>query len=179
MFRYLKMIIVLGLFSAGLLFTACGSKSDGDARKKAAVESVLPAFSLLNMQGESVDSQQFAGAVLVVDFWATWCKPCIHEIPAYNKLYEKYRDKNFKLIGITMDSGDLSQILPFAEKNNMAYPIYLGNQSATVPFGGVEGYPKTFVVDQKGNILKSFLGAGEGKVEEIDQMVETLLGEGV
>ena len=162
------------MYSMLILAFACTSGDD----QKGKTDTALPAIKVLDMQGQEIDFQQFAGSVLVVDFWATWCKPCIQEIPAYNEFYAKYGNSKVRLIGLAMESGDLPTVREFVQKHHIAYPVYLADATAPAAFGGVEGFPKTFVIDRKGRIVKSWLGATPGKIEEIDRLVESLLGSG-
>lgn len=171
----LKSSLALILCCLGLLWVACGKKSEAVKEHASRPATNMPAFQMLNMQGESVAFSEFAGVPLVVDFWATWCKPCLKEIPAFNDFYAKYGNEKVKMIGIAMGSGDAKTVLAFAEKHHIAYPVYIGGTDAPAAFGGVEGFPKTFLLDREGNILKSWLGAQPGKVEEIEQMVDALL----
>jgi len=162
-FKKLLNIVVFCLIS---LTIGCGS-----GEKKADKKATLPDFQLHTLDGELVNFTDFAGSTVVLDFWATWCKPCLHEIPYYNDLNAKYKDKNFKLLGITMASGDAATIQEFAKQNDIQYPLYIGNQQATQAVGGVEGFPKTFIFDQKGNLVKTYLGMHPDKIAEIDKIV--------
>ncbi len=167
--------LALSVCCLTLLWVACGQKSGAEKEHAAPRASNMPAFQLQNMQGESVAFAQLAGAPTVVDFWATWCKPCLKEIPAFNGFYAKYGSEKVRMIGIAMDSGNAENVLAFAREHHIAYPVYVGSDDAPAAFGGVEGFPKTFLLDRDGNILKSWLGAQPGKVEEIEQMVDALL----
>ena len=73
----------------------------------------MPTLSLKDFEGKAITSDAFKGDVLVLDFWATWCGPCITEIPEFNRLQEKYAGKGVKVIGVTLASGEAKEVKPF------------------------------------------------------------------
>ncbi|MCH9008652.1 TlpA family protein disulfide reductase [candidate division KSB1 bacterium] len=172
-------ILASGLLLLATFFAlSCDSETSTD-RSKAGTNShgTLPKFTLQQLDGSQIDFAQFSGKVLLVDFWAIWCKPCIDEIPAYNALHDKYSSANFALVAITMESGNASTIAQFAAQHDIEYPVFIGNAEAASAFGGLRGYPSTFVLDQNGQIRKSYIGGGRAKNEEIDALVQELLNE--
>ncbi len=123
---------------------------------------------LATLDGGSVTLNDFAGKVLIVDFWATWCPPCKMEIPGYIRLYNKYRDKGFEIIGITLQSGTAKDVKEFVEKNGINYPIVMGNNAIVEAFGGITGFPTTFILDRKGRIIRKYVGFRPESVFEED-----------
>lgn len=131
-------------------------------------------FVLTDFDGKEVASREFTGKILVVDFWATWCQPCIKEIPEYNALQKKHGGKFFQMVGITVDSGDLQSVKPFISRYGIEYPVYMGNEEVKAYFGGIIVYPTTFVVDQDGKILRKYMGSRPGKAREIEDLIKKL-----
>ena len=175
-------IYLFSLFLSVCLLSNCSSERDkkqsNDLVNTSGIsQSSLPHFTLRTLDGNMIASQEFEGHVLVVDFWATWCRPCITEIPKYNTLNAKFQGKNFRFVGVTMDSGDFNAVKPFVSKFNIEYPIYVGDPKVANAFGGVQGYPMTFVIDKSGTVQKSYLGIAKDKAEEIGALVERLLKE--
>ncbi len=132
-------------------------------------------FALKGLDGTVLTSSELRGSGVVVDFWATWCQPCLQEVPEYNRLYRKYRDRNFRFLAIALDSGDADDIRPFVSKYGIEYPIYLGTPEIPELFGGIQFYPTTFVLDQHGSVQKKYIGARPGKVADIERILEALL----
>lgn len=160
-----------------LLFALFGCPQKKDTERES--NATLPDFPITTLDGRTLDFSSFAGSVVVLDFWATWCKPCLHEIPYYNALIEKYKGQNFKMVGLEMASGDGKTLSTFIEKNNIKYPVYIGTPAAAMAVGGVEGFPKTYLFDQRGNVVTSFLGIHPDKIPEIDKLTEKLLSQEV
>jgi len=103
----------------------------------------IPAFDLESVDGTRVTSKALEGKVVLVDFWATWCAPCIEEIPQWNELYARYRDKGFVVLGMTIRSGWAKDIKPDAAKLKIGYPVVVGNDDLEKGFGGIWGFPTT------------------------------------
>ncbi|MEN8136585.1 MAG: TlpA disulfide reductase family protein [Thermodesulfobacteriota bacterium] len=125
----------------------------------------MPDFSEKNITSEGVvDSKYFAGKVLLVNFWATWCPPCRKEIPALIRLQDEYKDKGFSVIGISMDEGGRKVVSKFIKKLKVNYPVFIGKAKIGRGFGGVMGIPVSFLVDRDGNLVKRLDGYISEKV---------------
>ncbi len=112
----------------------------------------------------------------VIDFWATWCQPCIVEIPKFNQLHEAYQGKDVQVIAITIES-DRDDIAPKVQETGMKYPVLVGNDDVVGGFGGIIGFPTTFVVTKDWKIYKKYMGALPDKQERLKKDIEKLLGE--
>lgn len=119
----------------------------------------MPAFSgeTVNGQGK-FDSATLQGKVVLVNFWATWCPPCRKEIPSLMKLQDKYRDKGFAVVGVSLDEGGRTMVGTFLEKQGVKYPVILGDSTLAKGFGGVIGVPASFLVDRRGELIRRYDG---------------------
>jgi peroxiredoxin len=120
-----------------------------------------PLFTLKDLEGKDVSLKDYRGKVVFVNFWATWCPPCRGEIPHFVKLIDKYEDKGFAILGISVDKpSDVKKIPDFAKKFKINYPILWdeGNKVAQT-YGGITGIPTTFVLDREGRALTKIPGA--------------------
>lgn len=136
----------------------------------------LPNFSLTTLTGETVSSQDYDQKVLVVNFWATWCTPCVYEIPHLNDLYREFRSKGVEILAISMDSVDPEYVRRFTQQHRMKYPVVVGAPSVGNDFGGVRAIPTTFIVDQQGKIVKRYDGFQPAYIKDTRRTIEELLG---
>ena len=135
----------------------------------------MPKFELERVAGGKLNSDELKGKVVVVDFWATWCQPCIQEIPNYNKMKEEYSGKDVEILGVTLESGSLEDAKPKVEELKMAYPVVMGTDEVVDGFGGLIGFPTTFLVGKDGKVYKKYLGLTAKKKETIEKDIQALL----
>jgi thiol-disulfide isomerase/thioredoxin len=123
--------------------------------------SKFPDFEEKDVAGKPLSIAKFKGKVVLVDFWATWCGPCVHELPNVLETYKKHHDKGFEIIGISLDK-DKDKLLGFTESQKMSWPQFFdgkgwGNKLA-VKYG-VNSIPMTYLLDAEGKIIgKSLRG---------------------
>jgi peroxiredoxin len=135
-----------------------------------------PAFELPDLAGGKVASSQLKGKVVVLDFWATWCGPCIKEIPDYAEFWRKNRARGVEVVGVVCDSGEPAEIQDFVREYKIPYRQLLGDEEVQVAFGALQGFPTTFVIDGEGVIRKKILGSPPGKFEALQKLVDEALG---
>jgi thiol-disulfide isomerase/thioredoxin len=119
------------------------------------------------------DSSQLEGQVLAVTFFATWCPPCIQEIPTFIALQKSYKEKGFSVVAFSVDEGSPEPVHNLIEKYGINYPVIVADNDVARGFGGVTGIPVTYLVNRKGEIVKKYLGYVEYDAleEEISQML--------
>jgi thiol-disulfide isomerase/thioredoxin len=134
--------------------------------------SKFPDFEEKDVAGNPLSIAKFKGKVVLVDFWATWCGPCVHELPNVLETYKKHHDKGFEIVGISLDK-DKDKLLGFTESQKMSWPQFFdgkgwGNKLA-VKYG-VNSIPMTYLLDTEGKIIgKSLRG------EELEAAVSKAL----
>ena len=135
-------------------------------RAESVAPTPAPSWELKDINGKTVRSDDFKGKVLVVDFWATWCGPCRHEIPGYVELQKKYGNDGLAIVGIAV-SDRLAAVKKFAADQGLNYTVLLDDGSG-VPdkFGNIEAIPTTFIIDRDGNIRDRKVGAEETSAYE-------------
>jgi len=121
----------------------------------------IPAWELHNLDGETVSNEDFAGEVMLVDFWATWCPPCRAMIPNLIELQEDYADKGFTVVGISLDQEGSEKVAAFKEEYGVNYPMLMGDSAVTEAFGGIQFLPTSFLIDGQGRILARHVGLVE------------------
>jgi peroxiredoxin len=159
------------LFSLGLvlLLGACGPAPKSADTKDA------PAFDLPDLNGGQVSLDSLAGKVVVLDFWATWCGPCITEIPEYAEFWRKNQPRGVEVVGVVMDSGSPEDILDFVREYRIPYRQLLGDADVAEEFGVNQGFPTTFVIDGRGQIVTKILGSPPTKFEKLQETVDDAL----
>jgi cytochrome c biogenesis protein CcmG/thiol:disulfide interchange protein DsbE len=134
----------------------------------------LPEFSLPRLNGRTVSSQELKDNIVVLDFWATWCAPCVSEIPRFNKLQAKYGSRGVRVIGLAVQSGWASDIRKFVARHRMRYTVLVGDDQTVADFEAI-GFPTTYLVAPGWKVFKKYSGSEENKVAEIERDIETLL----
>jgi cytochrome c biogenesis protein CcmG, thiol:disulfide interchange protein DsbE len=126
-----------------------------------------PDLKLKDLEGKDVSLTDFAGKVVLVNFWATWCDPCRVEIPWLIDMQAKYASRGFTVVGVAMDDEGKSVVAPFIAKERfdvngqqlpMSYPILIGTDEAADKFGGILGYPTSFLISRDGKQVAKFQG---------------------
>ncbi len=141
-----------------------------------------PDLKLKTIDGKEVLLADYKGKVVFVNFWATWCDPCRVEIPWLIAMQNKYGPKGFTVVGIAMDEEGKSVVAPFLDKERfdvdgqklpMNYPIVLGTDEAADKFGGILGYPSSFLISRDGKIVAKFQGLKSE--DELTKAIESQL----
>lgn len=141
-----------GLFVLALSLSGCGTSEPDPA--SVVVGSQAPSFSLTSLDGTTVKSSALKGSVVVLNFWATWCQPCMSEIPELKQLAV---GSKVKVIGIALDEDGVKTIKPFVASNNINYTVLVGDQEVFQRFNGI-GIPYTLVLDPSQRIVKIYRG---------------------
>ncbi|HYP27696.1 MAG TPA: TlpA disulfide reductase family protein [Blastocatellia bacterium] len=131
---------------------------------------------LTDLDGKTVHLDEMKGSILVVDFWATWCGPCIKEIPAYNELQQKYASQGVKIVGVTLASGEAKEVKPFVSRHNMKYTILMGEDSLGYDFR-VDSFPTTYLVTRDWKVYRKYIGGGPAKTQQLEADIRNLLGQ--
>ena len=122
---------------------------------------IAPDFTTTLTNGDTFTLSEQRGKVVVVNFWATWCGPCVGEMPAFEQLQSDYGDK-IVVIGVNCGESE-TKIKTFAERHGYTYLMAADEDYAVSSLYPTEGIPYTVVVDQEGNIVCEQLGAGEAE----------------
>ena len=115
----------------------------------------LPDFSVADLDGDPISLSAYRGKVVLLDFWATWCGPCVGEMPNVKRVFEKYRDRDFDVIGISLDT-DEAALRTFIEENNLPWRQIFSGEGWDSPLArqfGIRGIPAPWLMDRNGKLL--------------------------
>ena len=115
-------------------------------------------FVLKDTSGKEYTLEDFKGKVVVINFWATWCAPCLREMPALESLYQKYKNDGVQVVGIVVVSNK-NDIAAKLKKTGITYPILLGSKKTIAAYGNFYSIPQTFIIGRDGKILKQLAGS--------------------
>ena len=136
---------------------------------------MAPRFSLRNLKGNMEGLDDYLGKVIVVNFWATWCVPCVKEMPSFESLYRRYRSQGLTLLAVSLDKGDSSKVQEFADKHKLSFPILLDTEGVAEKLYPSFSIPFTYVVDKQGRVVARVDGAKNWESSETFEAVEHLL----
>jgi len=132
-----------------------------------------PNFTLKNLNGEDVELSQLKGKVVLIDFWATYCKPCIIALPKIQEIHEKYSED--ELVVLAINTGDKEdEIKSFIKENGYTFEILMADKDMPGDYG-VRAIPFTILIDKQGNISYTRIGyrpgGGQALISEIDKLL--------
>jgi thiol-disulfide isomerase/thioredoxin len=117
-----------------------------------------PAFRYPTLAGDTVSNVSLGGKVVLVNFWATWCPPCKVEMPLLQSMAERHAAAGLVVLGLSRDRAAPTEVAAFLAERGITYPVAIVGPDAERSFGGVQGYPTSFLLDRSGRIRHKALG---------------------
>lgn len=138
--------------------------------------SPAPASTFILLDGSRQTTQDMHGKVTLVNFWATSCTTCVAEMPEIVATYDKYRDRGFDTLAVAMSYDPPSYVVNFTESRKLPFKVAIDNTGAVAKaWGDVKLTPTTYIVNKRGEIVKSYVGAPD--FPELHRLIEKLLAE--
>ena len=156
---YLLLAIAIVVLFSRILNPPVASKDENSVKGSVEVGEKAPGFTLRNLQGNLERLGDYKDKVVILNFWATWCAPCLEEMPAFEKLYRRYRSQGLTVLAVSLDKGDSSKVKEFADTNNLTFPILLDSEGVAEKLYPSFTIPFTYVIDNKGKIAARVDGA--------------------
>jgi len=136
---------------------------------------VAPDFQLQTPEGKIVKLSDYKGKVVMVHFWATWCPPCVDEIPTLDRLYTGLFGKDFELLAVSVDEGGADAVRAFMKKNKLILPALLDPGRSVANSYGTFKFPETYVVDRGGIVREKVIGPRDWTLQENLKVLKELL----
>ena len=171
-------VIALGLMGAGLLVLgvlaifllpksgAANQPADQLSSVPVAVDFGAPQFDLEDLQGNTVSLADYRGQVVLVNNWATWCPPCVEEIPTLERVYRSFLGKDFELLAVNVDEGGAEAVTSFMQRNRLTLPVLLNPGGSVAKSYGTFKLPETYILDRNGIVRYKVIGPANWSVPE-------------
>jgi peroxiredoxin len=159
-----------------LLLGGCFGASGQPAVSAAAplVNRKAPEFARRDLTGKNVDLRSFRGKVVLLNFWATWCAPCLLEMPVFAGWQRRYGPQGVQVIAISMDDDD-EPVRKVIAKMKLNYPVVMGDAKLGERYGGVLGLPLTYLIDRNGVVRARF--QSETDVNAIEKQLKLMVAQ--
>ncbi|MBD5088221.1 MAG: TlpA family protein disulfide reductase [Clostridiales bacterium] len=175
-----KRLLFILLTAVFMMVSGCGNKVDknnSDTFQELSEEDLAPDFTAETVDGKTFALAEQKGKVVLLNFWATWCGPCVGEMPAFEKLYSEYGEK-IEILAVDC-SEDENTVKQFVSDNGYTFPIAYdidGSISMKYP---TQGIPYTLVIGKDGKVKKTFLGAddADAQYQEYKKAIDEVVNE--
>jgi thiol-disulfide isomerase/thioredoxin len=136
-----------------------------------------PAVSFVDLAGNTVSLSEFTGKIVLVNLWATWCEPCLREMPSLERVQSRLGDK-LAVVAISEDRGGSKTVEPFVDKLGLkSVKVYLDPKSAIERAFKVQGLPTSFLIDREGRVLGRVEGGAEWDAPKLLEVLKSFLGD--
>ena len=155
------LLVFLLVIGAGIIFVLQTKESlfeiSGDHRTGESV--TAPDFTLPDLDGRAIRLSEFKGKVVLLNIWATWCLPCVEEMPSMEKLHQALRGDGFAILAVSIDESGAKTVAPFMKKHNLSFTALTDTKGIVKNLYRTTGVPESFIIDKKGIIVEKIIGA--------------------
>jgi len=140
-----------------LMIINCGASENTATAGMAGKAEKAPSFKIADLNGNILDSKDYEGKVVIVNFWATWCPPCLKEIPDFIKAYDEFKDEGLEILGLAVSDTE-DKVRQFVKNNDINYPVAMATDEIVQAFQPGNYIPSTIIIDSKGEIAHRHVG---------------------
>lgn len=141
---------ITALFLLFMALTLGSCKGSGNAGQGPG--QIAPEITGIGLNGKPASLSDYSGKVILLNFWATWCGPCVEELPALERVYEKLKDSGFVVIGVAIDDTE-SDVIEYRDQYKLTFPLIIDHSGLAKRSYGIQGVPETFVLDSKRSFM--------------------------
>ncbi len=163
-----RAVVLVFLAVAGLLILF-SLKQNNSYLNYSPLKTGLPApdFTFPGRDGKMVSLSDYRGNVVLVNIWATWCPPCVDEMPSMERLYKELKGEDFEILAVSIDSLGPKAVAPFMKKYNLSFPALMDPDATIQTLYQTIGIPESFIVDQEGILIKKIIGPRDWATPEV------------
>jgi peroxiredoxin len=162
-----RAVVLIFLAVAGLL-VLFSLKENNSYLNYSPLKTGLPApnFTFPGLDGKMVSLSDYRGNVVLVNIWATWCPPCVDEMPSMERLYRELKGENFEILAVSIDSLGTKAVVPFMKKYKLTFPPLMDPDGTIQTLYQTTGIPESFIVDQEGILIEKIIGPRDWATSE-------------
>ena len=161
--------LLLRCLIVGLLLTGCEQQVPETVEKKRRAASM----TLADLQGTEHSLADYRGKWIIVNYCATWCPPCLEEIPELAQFHNEHSERDAVVWGVNREKVLLAELKIFAEKQQISYPLFQVSPDSASPLGPIQGVPTTYLVSPKGEVVARHLGLVT--VKKLEEFIQSHL----
>ncbi|MBI4378550.1 MAG: TlpA family protein disulfide reductase [Nitrospinae bacterium] len=135
-----------------------------------------PDFTLMDINNRKISLSELRGKIVLLHIWATWCKPCMEEMPSIQKVYEKFKDYDFAVLAVSIDREGIEIVRPYVDKYKLTFPILISESGKISNSYWTWGVPASYLIDKKGKIIGRALGQRNWTGDDATRLIEELSG---
>jgi len=134
-----------------------------------------PDFTFPDLDGKKVSLSDFKNRVVFVNIWATWCPPCVEEMPSIERLHNRFKGDQFQILAVSIDAKGRDVVVPFMKKLNLTFPVLLDPEEKIRTLYGLTGVPESFVIDRQGIVVKKVIGPIDWAAPDVIRFFQDLI----
>ena len=115
-------------------------------------------FTLIDTEGQRIPFKEYENKVVFINIWATWCPPCVEEMPSMEKLYQELKDEDFEILAVSIDASGAKTVIPFMKKHKLSFPALNDTKGAIKSLYQTTGVPESFIINKDGIIVEKIIG---------------------
>lgn len=176
-FRLLSIVLLIAIFSSNIFtYQASGETDFIESLSLIRIDENIKVqnFALTDLDGNEVHLENYLGKVIFLNFWTTWCPPCLVEMPSMEKLYGEFKNRDFIILAVDMQE-DPETVRKFKDKFKLSFPILLDIEGVVASYYGVKGIPATYFIDREGYLYAAAMGARDWASEDAFLLIKHLI----